>query len=192
MGPTCSGKSTFLKLAKDAAPNHIELVEVGRMLRELYPPSYFKGQNNPKHTAKEAWKMCEDGVRAARTRGRPIVLVDGQPRDIPQVHMCMTRFCPQEYLLTFLLIDAPLEERERRARQDRKGEDLETLAIPRLTNDMVAYYSVLTELLKLRIPVEVFDSSNPTNKTVELLFSPLIHGITASLRPHLSQRGRRP
>lgn len=174
MGPTCSGKSTFLKQACKEAPDIFGTVEVGKLLRAKYPPEYFKGQNNPKHTAAEAWALCEEGVQKCRQNGKRIVLVDGQPRDVPQVNLCFTKFPSTEYSSEFWLIDACLEERERRARASRSGPDLETLALPRLTNDMIAYYTVLVELLKAKVPVRIFDSSNAYGVDPEILFSTLV------------------
>jgi len=144
------------------------------MLRAKYPPEYFEGQNNPKKTAGEAWDLCELGVRQHRDEGKEIVLVDGQPRDIPQVGLCLESFDPDEFSIRFLLLDATLEERERRARRDRVGKDLETLAIPRLRNDMVAYYAVFVELKKRGVDFDLFDTTNPRKEPIEDLFHPLI------------------
>lgn len=177
MGPTCSGKSTLLHLTRNTDPDRVGLVEVGKMLRAKYPPDYFKGLNNPQHTAQEAWELCENNVKAMREEGKDVILVDGQPRDIPQVGLCIYKFSTVEFDRHFLLIDAALDERERRARASRSGDDLETLAIPRLTNDMVAYYSVLTELTKQGQSFEVFDSTNPDRLSVDALFAPMVRQI---------------
>lgn len=174
MGPTCAGKSTFLHLARNVLGDKVELIEVGKMLRAKYPPEHFAGQNNPKHCAEEAWKLCEQGVLHARDRGKTIILVDGQPRDIPQVDLCFSQFPESEFNRHFVLIDCPIEEREARAREHRSGADLETLAIPRLTNDMIAYYSVLVRLLHHEAWVHTFDSSNPKRKPAENVFEPLL------------------
>lgn len=179
MGPTCSGKSTLLHLARNRDSESVGLVEVGKMMRAKYPPEHFQGQNNPKHTAAEAWQMCEEGVRSHAEAGKKVILVDGQPRDIPQVGSCIYQFSAVEYSRHFLLIDAALDERERRARESRSGADLETLAIPRLRNDMVAYYSVLVELLKQGEVVEIFDSTNPHRLPIDRLFSPLVDSLLA-------------
>lgn len=170
MGPTCAGKSTLLHATRNQDPESVGLVEVGKMLRAKYPPTYFAGQNNPKHTAAEAWNLCEEGVISHREAGKKVVLVDGQPRDIPQVAMCIERFPDEVYDKEFVLIDAKLEERERRARASRQGEDLEKLAIPRLTNDMIANYQVMVELLKRGETIRVFDMTNPDGVSTDLLF----------------------
>jgi ATPase subunit of ABC transporter with duplicated ATPase domains len=85
MGPTCAGKSTFLNYAVEKDPGHVGLVEVGKMLRAKYPPSYFEGQAAPAKTQKEAWDMCEGRIRDHLAEGKTIVLVDGQPRSHDQV-----------------------------------------------------------------------------------------------------------
>lgn len=176
MGPTCSGKSTLLRLLEKRIPeDQLGLVEVGKAMRSKYPPDYFKGQCNPKHTQEEAWRICEEAVNDHRDAGRSFIVVDGQPRDIGQVHLCLSRFPFADGFRTeYILLDANLEERERRARATRSGADLETLALPRLTNDMVAYYGVLVELLKFQRRVMVFDTSNPKRLSMEVCLCPLV------------------
>lgn len=145
MGPTGAGKSTLLDLLRqcDADVCRVATVEVGKTLRAKYPPEHFAGQCNPQHMQEEAWAICEEGVKSAREAGAQLILVDGQPRDIPQVHLSIERFPDSEYRKKYLLLYVPLEERDRRVR-DRK--DYESLAKPRLTNDMVAYFAVVSEL----------------------------------------------
>lgn len=173
MGPTCAGKSTFLNLCKEIGGNSVALVEVGKALRAKYPPSHFQGQNNPKHVAEEAWSICKHAIWDAHADGRTHVFIDGQPRDIPQTRRCVEQFPSASFSLRFLLIDASLEERERRARATREGDNLE-LALARLRNDMASYYSVLVELAKYGIYPSVFDSTNPTGLEPVDLFLPLV------------------
>lgn len=153
------------------------LVEVGKILRAKYPPGHFDGQANPKKTQSEAWQLCEQGVQQCVDEGKQVILIDGQPRDVSQVGLCVYSFPSSEYELIYLLVDAALDERDRRARLSRSGEDLETLAIPRLTNDMISYYPVLVELIKMNLKLRVFDSTNPHRIPVEELFSPLVDDI---------------
>lgn len=161
MGTTCSGKSTFLRMAQEKllGEDLVGLVEVGKMMRAKYPPEHFAGQASPEHTRHEAWQMCEDTVFELAGYGKRIILVDGQPRDPEQVHLCRSRFNFPEFETHFVLIDASLSVREHRARRDRSGSDLETLAIPRLTHDMQTYFSVLVELLKHNERIQIFDTS---------------------------------
>lgn len=161
MGPTCAGKSSFIDYATKNFPDIFGAVEVGKILREKYSPEYFKGQNNPRHTADEAWGLCESLVEAHINDGTPVILVDGQPRDIPQVDLVMKSWGNTHR--EFIIVDAPLHERERRARTSRIGPDLETLAIPRLTRDMQSYYSVLVRMMEYDVRPLVVDTHSETN-----------------------------
>lgn len=156
MGPTCAGKSSFIEYATRNFPDIFGAVEVGKILRQRYSPEYFKGQNNPKHTAQEAWELCESLVEAEINDGTPVILVDGQPRDVPQVDLVMTSWGDTHR--EFIIVDAPLAERERRARTSRIGPDLETLAIPRLTRDMQSYYTVLVRMMEYDVRPLVVDT----------------------------------
>lgn len=161
MGPTCCGKSTLLKYMNER--DDVGLVEVGRKLREKYSPEYFKGQNNPKHVAEEAWALCLSEIARCEAEGKSIILIDGQPRDTKQARLCAIGAEMEHYPKTFVLMDCGLEERERRARASRSGADLETLALPRLKEDMVAYYAVLYELLHYKVDIKTVNTNNPEN-----------------------------
>lgn len=151
MGPTGAGKSTLLDLLGSTERDDIAFIEVGKTLRSKYPPEHFTGQCNPEHVAEEAWGICESGVLRARDRGARLILVDGQPRDIPQVHLSLERFPDDEFRKHFLLLYAPLEERDRRVKPRK---DYESLAKPRLTSDMIAYFAVIAELSRMGQEVE--------------------------------------
>lgn len=157
MGATCAGKTTFIDYCLESAPHNFAAVQVGKILRAKYPRSYFKGQNNPKHTAAEAWDLCEAGVQECIGQGVPVVLVDGQPRDRDQVDMFLNAWgtTPRE----FILFDAPLEERRRRAEASRSAEDLNELTAQRLTNDMISYFTVLTRLAEYGVSPLVVDTT---------------------------------
>jgi energy-coupling factor transporter ATP-binding protein EcfA2 len=177
MGPTCSGKSTLLQIASQMSPS-VGLVEVGKMLRAKYPPSHFAGQCNPAHTAGEAWDLCRSEVDRLTEGRKGIILVDGQPRDRHHVEKIYEHFVRKgKYKVRFILVDAELAERERRARASRSGEDLETLAIPRLTNDMISNYTVMVEIIKQGGSIEVFDSTNMKHMSPSDMFAPLIRDI---------------
>lgn len=85
LGMTNAGKSTFIEGLKPY--QHIGAVEVGKLLRAKYPPSYFEGSMAPAKTAVEAMAMCQAGITEAAATGRKFCIVDGQPRDIPQAKM---------------------------------------------------------------------------------------------------------
>lgn len=180
MGTTCSGKSSFLSFASQAEPQQVGLVEVGKMFRAKYPPSYFRGQAAPKHTALEAWEMCENAVDEHLRRGTELILVDGQPRDFEQTHKCVASWpmVPRR----FVLLDCYLAEREARAEKrfdptDKDYAQKYELAMQRLRNDMQSYYIVIAELLKLDQKIEVLD----TNMTPETYQRPLLDALIKGL-----------
>lgn len=158
MGATCAGKSTMILYAKEQYPFDFAAIEVGKIFREKYPPGYFKGQDSPEHTKKEASDLLVGLVDQEIMRRVPFVIVDGQPRDIDQVELCLKQWpgIPKH----FVLLHASLKERERRARLYRSGDDLEQLAIPRLTNDMISCYSVMVELMRHGIAPYLIDTEN--------------------------------
>lgn len=158
MGATCAGKSTFIRHCVDHGRGSISAVEVGKILRAKYPPEHFAGQNNPKHTAQEAWDLCESMVQDRINEGSRVILVDGQPRDIEQVDLFLS--CWQDTPRDFLLFNASIGERERRARETRTGDDLEKLALPRLKNDMIAYFGVLVRLAQYGVSPLVVNTEN--------------------------------
>jgi len=157
MGATCAGKTTFIKHCTDRYPNKFASVRVGEIMRMKYPPEYFKGQNNPKHTAIEAWNLCDEMVASFIECKMPVILVDGQPRDTEQVDQFLSSWGTTPRML--ILFHATKEEREKRAREQRHGDDLEKLTIPRITNDMVSYYTVLTRLAEYSISPMVVDTA---------------------------------
>jgi hypothetical protein len=149
IGATNAGKSTFLSDAAYGYGNRIGLVEVGKLMRMKYPPSHFKGQSNPKHTAVEAWQMMVDGVERAKQDMKHLILVDGQPRDIQQTHDIINNYIYHNDDLNCAVIHlyAPLEVRQQRA-MERDGSDKEKLelSLARLHNDMAPLYDVLALL----------------------------------------------
>jgi adenylate kinase family enzyme len=167
MGPTNAGKSTFLRFAEATAPS-VRTVNVGAVLRAKYPPEHFAGQNNPKHTADEAWQICDESVR--RHLADPacgLILVDGQPRDVPQVKLCLESWQDVSKLnRSFVLFDASVSQREARISQrfdpgDPRHDQSVALAQTRLTGDMVAYYTVLVSLLGFGVGVRVVNTNAP-------------------------------
>lgn len=163
MGPTCVGKSTLFKHIGEKHNDVSGLVEVGKQMRAKYPPDYFKGLNNPKHTAAEAWQMCEIGVNQHLAAGKDYVFVDGQPRDVDQVHLMLKTF---NVPVKFVLMHATAEVCEQRARINRADDpaNLE-LALARIRNDRVSYYDVLATLLGCKVVVDLMIDTSNTSGT---------------------------
>ena len=158
MGPTCSGKSTLLKFAETYEPKLVGLVEVGKILRAKYPPDYFKGQDAPTHTQEEAWELCEKTVFEHLNARKKLILVDGQPRCLDQVHKCLTRFVGLP--CSYVLLTADFEVRRERAKIKYANDPASLdLAMQRLTNDMISNYIVIAELLRFSIPISVIDTT---------------------------------
>lgn len=155
MGTTCSGKSTFIDLMAAKYPHLVHTVEVGKALRAKYGESHFNGQAAPLHTQTEAWDIYLSGVNDGIAKGFPLVLVDGQPRDVSQAEGVMGL----RIRASFLLFDARHEVRERRAALGRTGESLE-LARRRLVNDYRNGYVVLVSLLRANAVIRIQDTSD--------------------------------
>jgi len=157
-GMTNAGKSTFLH----AAPLQWGRVEVGKWMRAKYPPSHFKGQSNPAHTAVEAWQMYTDAIDLFEGEGRSIILVDGQPRDIDKMEAVLADNRHSGHRLFLHLWAAPeiLAERARA----RDGRDAEKLALSqaRLVNDVAPNYHLLCRIMLAREPLLLFNTSSAT------------------------------
>lgn len=178
-GPTNAGKTTLLEEADKHSQTHA--VEVGKYMRAKYPPSYFAGQCNPKHTAVEAWQAMLDMIEQAPEEA-VCILIDGQPRDLPQAADCLELEYDQRYINLY----APYELRLQRA-LDRDGglgeesrarlfnelkelpptkvaeyivdyPDRLQLSVLRLINDYKGAYEVISYLLKF-VSVETVDTS---------------------------------
>lgn len=158
MGPACAGKTTTITTVLEAAPGKVRAVEVGKRLRAKYGASHFKGQGNPKHTADEAWQLCVDGVREAEAAGAMVCLVDGQPRDIPQVDL-MSGDAFAAHTVAYVLLTCDAEESRRRAALTRSGDSLE-LAMARIKNDREMYFDVLARLLQRGKRIRVIDTTS--------------------------------
>lgn len=145
IGPTNAGKSTFLQKAKAAWPE-VGLVEVGKMMRAKYPPEHFQGQAAPAHTQVEALQMMMDGIKAAEAAGCPMALIDGQPRDMDQLKLILGM--RDKYMIAFLHLWAPLEERERRARERDKDNPAKLeLSLARMKNDPPMIYEIFSTVI---------------------------------------------
>lgn len=188
MGTTCAGKSTLINKARARNNPKIGLVEIGKILRAKYPPEFFKGQAAPAHTQEEAWNLCFDAVNKHLEVGCELILIDGQPRDLRQLATMMKDPWPGLYQVWYVLLHASMEERERRARQDRADTQGNLdLALARIKNDMVNYYDILVHLHFYDKPLTVYmtDHEQYTPDTVIdhflALLSPDGGGVTSKL-----------
>lgn len=164
MGMTNAGKTTFMS-AVEKVPG-VGRIEVGKLMRAKYPPEHFQGQDNPTHTAVEAWGMFTDGLADSLANRHRAVFCDGQPRDIPQARDSLA--LDDRFNLRYLVLFASRAERLRRA-VDRDGKDLSPsikdsvikcwpkpcsytipkaleLSLLRMTNDYSTNYEVLATL----------------------------------------------
>lgn len=160
VGPTNAGK-THLMNAVHECPD-MGTIEVGRMMRAKYPPEHFKGQNNPAHTAVEAWQMYLDGVAAQQDKAA--IWCDGQPRDQKQMEAVLEEKNPR----IFVHLWAPVAIREARARaRDEHDPAKLALSLTRLNGDTPSSYDIITQLtLRDELVVNVrtdVPSYKPTN-----------------------------
>jgi hypothetical protein len=172
IGPTNAGKTTLLNLC--VLDPRIVTVEVGKMMRAKYPPSHFQGQNNPKHTADEAWQMYLDGVqRGIDNPECKLTVCDGQPRDVKQTEDVIA---DKRFHKLFVHLWAPDEVRERRA-EARDFDSPEALALSkaRLVNDIPSNYGVLVRLLNAKETVWSYDTSAASYSARLLLDTLLAH-----------------
>lgn len=173
MGPTCAGKSSLLRLMKDRHPDKVGLVEVGKALRAKYPVDYFKGHNNPDHTAQEAWDLCVSEVERHTKEGKVIIVIDGQPRSPTQAKACASyggSFSELDYNRVFLWLSCSLDEALQRAEDSRPERERE-YQIARQNSDRIHNHDTLFEvMLDPRSDVRACSTSNPDNKPMDLVF----------------------
>jgi hypothetical protein len=144
IGCTNTGKSSLMEASYQYAPE-VRCIEIGKYMRAKYPPSHFKGQGNPKHTADEAWAVYTEQLQKAFEDPKcRLVLADGQPRDQEQMEAVMAA---KGFTKVFLHLWASRSVREARARK-RDGEDKEKLALSlaRLDNDVLPVFDIVTQL----------------------------------------------
>lgn len=154
IGATNAGKSLFMDAAKEH--DNLGTVEVGRMMREKYPPEHFQGNAAPEHTVAEAWAMMREGIDAHLDKR--YIFIDGQPRDKKQAED-ITRLWPAAW---FMLLAASHETREARAMQ-RDGDDPARMALTRarLDTDYRGLFDVLQVLITNKARLRVFDTEAP-------------------------------
>jgi hypothetical protein len=160
MGPTCVGKSSLIAAAQEKWGDELGLVEVGKYLRNKYPPGHFKGQANPKHVHTEAVELYKKFVEQHIADGKEIILVDGQPRQ-NQAGQMLCHYPALRRL--FIQLDASVEIRSLRIKTrfaNASHEDID-LAIKRLDNDRMMGYDTLIDLLSMNQVVKVFSTTRP-------------------------------
>ena len=145
IGPTNSGKSTLLEAIALDQPTWGR-IEIGKAMRAKYPPSHFQGQCNPAHTAVEAWEM----FTAARNKYRgdmcPVVVVDGQPRDMTQCHDILEENVPA-FTRLFVHLYAPPDVLANRAcTRDGGNPEKLRLSSARLTTDIPHLYNIISRI----------------------------------------------
>ena len=183
IGPTNAGKTTLMDAGRKNP--YVGLVEVGKMMRQKYPPEHFKGQANPKHTAVEAWQMFLDGIAAAEAANREIVLVDGQPRDDEQCTASMLMRQPKAYVNLW----ASVETREARAKA-RDGADPAKLALSmaRLHGDLPKLYDVMSRVQANGFTVHAVNTEAPGYDANNLLLRLLEASRTDRMRQFYTER----
>lgn len=156
LGTTCSGKTTLIELAQQRFPETIGVIEVGKALRQKYPPSYFDGQGAPEKTELEALEIFESQLQA--NRHKRVVFVSGQPRRISQIQPTIGTYGGEVLLL--YADDEVLEQRAKR----RTGDNQE-LSLQRMKNDKMQIFDVLVRLQGREL--RTFDTT--TNSPEEIL-----------------------
>lgn len=162
IGPTNAGKTTFMDTVKEEKKEKVHLVEVGRILRGMFPPEYFKGHANPAHTAQLAWDLMKEHVQKGVDAGASYVFVSGQPRDVRQAKDVITLYGHDpEFIMRFVHIYAPTKDREARARKRDTGSALE-LSLARMTGDLAGLYDVLS-VISMFAPrkLDTYDTTDP-------------------------------
>ncbi len=180
IGATGAAKSTFLKAAQEAMPERVGVVEVGKKMRAMFPPDYFKGQAAPAHTEQLAMELCDDGILDCIRNGKSVVLIDGQPRTVEQANILIGKYTggidTLKYNCRFIHLFAPTAVcKERLLKRDGADAGSLDLAMARLTGDLPALYEVLSILIDFDSNrVLTFDTSNPKYDPATALKSLLI------------------
>jgi hypothetical protein len=136
LGVTCTGKDYLMDFI-EAQDSTIGSVRVGKILRERYPPDYFKGSGSPEHTEKEALEIFESEIQ--RLSDKRIVLISGQPRRLSQIKHTIEKY-PGDLVWLHASDDVISQRISNRSLADQE------LALQRIKNDKIDLYSVLHEL----------------------------------------------
>jgi adenylate kinase family enzyme len=143
VGVTNVGKTTLLDYLRQRAG--YGFIEIGKEMRRRYPPSHFQGLGAMKATEDEVWQIFDEQYAAACAAGAVIIISDGQPRMVDQVHT-MHRKVGDFHVLQ---LHAPFEVIEERA-EKRDGHDPEKfdLTVRRLANDYRQLYEVMATYVR--------------------------------------------
>ena len=136
IGVTCSGKDHLMDYIESKDPT-VGSVRVGKIMRERYPPDYFKGSGAPEHTQQEALKIFEDEIQ--RLKDKRVILISGQPRRLSQIEHTIGK-----YHGTVVWLHADEDVLKQRIGK-RSAADQE-LAFARIKNDQIDLYKVLHRL----------------------------------------------
>ena len=169
IGPTNAGKGCFLETCKAMYPDAVGLVEVGKQMRAKYldpvsphyDPDHFKGEAAPASTAVEAWQMMLDGIGA--NKDCPVVLIDGQPRDIKQCKDILSTYTNAEFVHVY----APVEVRQVRAELRDTGDEAKlALSRARMNTDAIKLYEILTRLINAGQRVHSLNNDGETSMNI--------------------------
>lgn len=154
-GATNSGKSSLVSYL--GKRHDVGLIEIGKILRKKYPPSYFKGQQQPKHTEAEVLQLLADLIDKHVNNGVRFIVVDGQPRSLDQLGVFERAKLPKLYIHLF----SPEKVRIDRIKK-RDGNNAEALALSmtRLNGDIPSVYEILLRTLMSGGAVRIYDTSS--------------------------------
>lgn len=149
IGVTCSGKGYFIESTMREHSELFAAVQVGKEFRRRYPPDYFQGSGAPAHAEQEAHDIFYEQLDAAKATGKPIILIDGQPRRLSQVQL--VRDNPGSVLWFH---SDELVVRERLALRFPDDEASRDLSNKRMVNDRMQLYDTLHALRNMGCDIE--------------------------------------
>lgn len=138
-GTTCVGKDYLVDYI-EMKRHDVGSVRVGKIMRERYPPSHFKGQGAPEHTEAEALQIFEEELQKQTA---PNVFILGQPRRITQIEPTIRKY-PGLLIVLYADDNILCKRIQNRFKDDADGM---ALAMARYTNDKVQLYPVLVNLV---------------------------------------------
>lgn len=149
MGPTNVGKTYMLNYAKNTYDS-CHIISVGKILRKKYHPSVFKGKQAPSNMTEEAKKLMVDGIIEGINRNKKLILVDGQPREMPQIEAIFDNFINGKYsnqlYVHFVILHCDDEVRMQRLMKRDKDPSLLELSKKRFKNDVKEIEKLLDEI----------------------------------------------
>ena len=142
LGPTNSGKTTIIDHFTTVNPDKFTGVLIGREMRKRYPPEHFQGKAQMADTEAEVLEILWNGVKAATT---PVILVDGQPRNLNQITWMEAHFC-RDYRWCAVNCYAPRPYRVERAEARDPDPEKLALSMKRMDDDVLTLYEVVETL----------------------------------------------